>query len=95
MSKKSDLPIIVGANLKKGLMCMRVVNGYELLIVWLKRDFQTGEKFELADIDKVQTIIHFTDREAVQITIDTLTAMIKAKPRKRKKIQRGVTQNDS
>ena len=79
MSKKSDLPIIVGANLKKGLMCMRVVNGYELLIVWLKRDFQTGEKFELSDIDKVQTIIHFTDKTAVQTTIDALASMIKPK----------------
>lgn len=79
MSKKSDLPIIVGANLKKGLMCMRVRNGYELLIVWLKREFQTGEKFELADIDKVQTIIHFTDKTAVQTTIDALASMIKPK----------------
>ena len=95
MSKKSDLPIIVGSNLKKGLMCMRVRGGYDMWVVWLKREFQTGERFELQDIDKLQAVIHFTDREAVQITIDTLTAMIKAKPRKRKKIQRGVTQNDS
>ena len=84
MSRKADLPIIVGSNLKKGLMCMRVRNGYELWIVWLKKEFQTGEQFELEDIDKLQTVIHFTDRQAVQNTIDTLSAMIKSKSRKRK-----------
>lgn len=79
MSRKADLPIIVGSNLKKGLMCMRVRNGYELWIVWLKKDFQTGEQFELSDIDKVQSIIHFTDKTAVQNTIDALASMIKPK----------------
>lgn len=82
MSRKSDLPIIVGANLKKGLMCMRVRNGYELWIVWLNREFKTGERFELSDIDKVQSIIHFTDREAVQNTMDALASMIKPKKKK-------------
>ena len=89
MSRKTDLPIIVGSNLKKGLICMRVKSGYDMWIVWLKRDFQTGEQFELEDIDKLQTVIHFTDREAVQNTIDALTAMIKAKPRKRKTMREG------
>lgn len=84
MSRKADLPIIVGANMKKGLMCMHVKGGYDMWIVWLKKEFQTGEHFELEDIDKLQAVIHFTDREAVQNTIDTLTAMIKSKPRKRK-----------
>lgn len=79
MSRKADLPIIVGSNLKKGLMCMRVRNGYELWIVWLKKDFQTGEQFELSDIDKVQSIIYFTDKTAVQNTIDALASMIKPK----------------
>jgi len=79
VSRKADLPIIVGSNLKKGLMCMRVRNGYELWIVWLKKDFQTGEQFELSDIDKVQSIIHFTDKTAVQNTIDALASMIKPK----------------
>jgi hypothetical protein len=84
MSRKADLPIIVGSNLKKGLMCMRVKGGYDMWIVWLNREFKTGERFELEDIDKLQAVIHFTDREAVQNTIDALTAMIKSKPRKRK-----------
>lgn len=83
MSRKSDLPIILGANLRKGIMCMRVRGGYDMWIVWLKREFQTGEHFELEDIDKLQTVIHFTDRQAVQNTIDTLSAMIKSKPRKK------------
>lgn len=82
MSRKSDLPIIVGSNLRKGIMCMRVRGGYDMWIVWLKRDFQTGERFELSDIDKVQSIIHFTDREAVQNTIDALASMIKPKKKK-------------
>lgn len=84
MSRKADLPIIVGSGLKKGLMCMRVKGGYDMWIVWLKKEFQTGEYFELEDIDKLQAVIHFTDRKAVQNTIDALTAMIKSKPRKRK-----------
>lgn len=89
MSRKADLPIIVGSNLQKGLMCMRVKDGYDMWIVWLKKEFQTGEYFELTDIDKLQAVIHFTDREAVQNTIDALSAMIKAKPRKRKTMREG------
>lgn len=85
MSRKSELPIILGANLRKGMMCMRVRDGYEMWIVWLKREFKTGEHFELDDIDKIQTVIHFTDRQAIQNTIDTLSAMIKPRTRKRKR----------
>ena len=50
---------------------MRVKGGYDMWIVWLKKEFQTSEHFELKDIDKLQAVIHFTDRDAVQNTIDT------------------------
>lgn len=77
MSRRTDLPIIIGANLRKGIVCLRVRNGYEMWIVWLNKDMQTGEQFDWADIEKIQAVLHFTDREAVQNTINALDGMLK------------------
>lgn len=79
MSRKAEKLIIVGSNLKKGLMCIRGREGYELWIVQLNKDFKTGERFKLSDIDKVQYVIHFTDWLAVRNTINALTSLINPK----------------
>lgn len=66
------LPIIIGGGeLKKGL----IVGHQNLCIVWLKRRFKPGERFEKEDIDKVDAVLHFTSRECVKMTIDCLQMM--------------------
>lgn len=79
MSRGGDLPVMVGSRLQKGLMIMRnaKMGGFDLYIVWLNREFQTGETFELADIKKVDHVIHFCDRESVKETIKGLQTMLK------------------
>lgn len=33
---------------------------------------QTGEKFDLSDVEQIHTVLHFCDRSAVEQTIDAL-----------------------
>ena len=77
MSKSDRLPVIIGKNLRKGLMVFRNDGGYSILICWLKKDFETGTKFELEDVDKIQTVIHFCDRESVEQTVKALNWILK------------------
>lgn len=79
MSKRGDLPVMLGSGLHKGYMIVRSKNltGFDMYIVWLKREFQTGETFELRDIDKVDSVLHFCDKEAVRQTINGLKKMLK------------------
>lgn len=79
MSKHgSDYPIILGGGvLKKGMVTAKGEgSGYELFIVWLKKEFERGTAFELSDIEKVQAHIHFCDRGNVEDLIRVLQQMI-------------------
>ena len=80
MSHKGiDLPIVVGKNLRKGIIAYRnpQIGGYDVAILWLKKDYKTGETIEIEDIDKVNGILHFCDRESVEQTIDILKWILK------------------
>lgn len=73
-------PIILGGgNLKKGLMAMpgKGWEGFDLYIVWLKREFPPGERFGIEDIESVQQVIHFTDRKTLERTVWMLTNILK------------------
>ena len=75
-----NYPIILGGGkLKKGLIAMRGkdMKGADLYIVWLKREFPPGERFELDDIESVQQVIHFTDRGTLERTVRMLTDILK------------------
>ena len=74
-----DLPIVVGKNLRKGIIAYRnpKMGGYDVAILWLKKDYKTGETIEIEDIDKVNGILHFCDRESVELTIDILKWILK------------------
>lgn len=66
------LPVIIGGgDLRKGL----IVYGKDLLIVWLKREFDAGQSFTPDDVDKIDTALHFTSRESLKMTIDCLQLM--------------------
>ena len=79
MSKRCyDLPIILGGgDLKKGVITsIAPEGGYDLFIVWLKREYQPGAKFALEDIEKLQAMLHFCNRETVERVINSLMEML-------------------
>lgn len=79
MSGKNYPIILGGGKLKKGLMVFPGQNmkGYDLFICWLKREIPSGEPFEVDDIEKVQSVLHFCDRKAVEVTISALNKMLR------------------
>jgi hypothetical protein len=50
--------------------------GVDLFIVWLNRDIESGGRFTGQDIDRVNVILHFCDKESVKRTIDVLTNVL-------------------
>lgn len=75
---RTPYPIILGGGvLKKGLMAVPGKNkGFDLYIVWLKREFAPGERFGIEDIQSVQQVIHFTDRKTLERTVWMLTCIL-------------------
>jgi hypothetical protein len=77
MSRRPYPIILGGGNLKKGLMAVPVSEkGFDLYIVWLKREFPAGERFGIEDIQSVQQVIHFTDRKTLERTVWMLTCVL-------------------
>lgn len=77
MSRRPYPIILGGGNLKKGLMAVPgSVKGFDLYIVWLKREFPAGERFGIEDIQSVQQVIHFTDRKTLERTVWMLTCVL-------------------
>ena len=77
MSRRPYPIILGGGNLKKGLMAVPgSVKGFDLYIVWLKREFPAGERFWIEDIQSVQQVIHFTDRKTLERTVWMLTCVL-------------------
>jgi hypothetical protein len=77
--KRSDLPVIIGKGLRKGVCAGRselMKGGVDLYIVWLNRDVGSGGQFTGEDVDKVNAIIHFCDKESVKRTVDVLTDIL-------------------
>ena len=76
---RGPYPIILGGgNLKKGLIAVPGSGkGFDLYIVWLKREFPAGERFGTEDIQSVQQVIHFTDRTTLERTVWMLSCILK------------------
>ena len=77
---RTPYPIILGGgNLRKGLMAMpgKGMNGFDLYIVWLKKEFPHGARFGIEDIESVQQVIHFTDRKTLERTVWMMTNILK------------------
>lgn len=72
------IPTIIGHKYRKGVICMRSnMGGYDLYFVTLKREYQTGEKFDLSDIEQIHDVLHFCNRSAVEQTIGALEWILK------------------
>ncbi len=79
MARRSDLPIIIGKNMKKGIVAgpsRHFGKGADLYIVWLKNRQMSGSTFDADDVQGVNAVLHFCDRESVKRTIDILTEVL-------------------
>ena len=81
MARRTDLPIMLGKNLKKGIMAGPSMGhqfkaGADLYILWLNKRIPSGQSFTDEDIEGVNAMIHFCDRESVKRTIDVLTEVL-------------------
>ena len=77
--RRSDLPIMIGKGLRKGICAGRSVmmkNGVDLFIVWLNKSIESGGRFTDDDVYKVNAVIHFCDKESVKRTVDVLTEIL-------------------
>lgn len=78
MGKRGDLPIMIGQNLRKGVLALRGrIGGFDLYIVWLKKDYEHGANYDLSDIEKVDAVLHFCDKKSVETTIDALKNILR------------------
>ena len=79
MRKRNDLPIILSHNTHTGLCLFRnmKMGGYDLLIVGLNHEVESGADFDFKDIDWVKTVLHFGDIESMEVTAKTLSKAVK------------------
>lgn len=79
--KRSQLPIIIGKHMRKGIFGFRNKmfggDGYDIAIVRLSKDYNTGEPFALNDMEGPEIILHFCDRDSLQLTADTINRILK------------------
>lgn len=79
--KRSEFPIIIGKNKRKGIFAFRNRmfggNGFDLAIVRLSRFYKAGEPFDLNDMEGSEIILHFCDRDSLQLTADIINRALK------------------
>lgn len=77
---REKLPVMIGHHLKKGLLVLRNtrMGGFDLVILWLNRDCESGQEYDFSDIKKVDTVLHFCDEESVDQTMNALSWMKKS-----------------
>lgn len=74
MSRRKDrLPIIIGHSTRTGIMVFPKRGGRDMVIVGLNKEIPTGQQFEMEDIDWIKAVLHFSDVDAMQVTVDALT----------------------
>ena len=76
MNRRKDLlPIIIGHSTKTGIMVFpnRNFGGRDMVIVGLNKEIPTGQQFEMEDVDWIKAVLHFSDVDALQTTVDMLT----------------------
>ncbi len=75
---QKNYPIMIGKGLRKGLLAGPSQFGgcADLYVVWLNKDLHPGSNFYPDDIDKVNAVITFCDKQSVKETIDVLTSVL-------------------
>ena len=84
--KRNDLPIILSHKTRTGILIFpnRKMGGRDLVIVGLNKEVPSGEQFDFSDIEWVKAVLHFTDVETMQITVDIMTRELKQWSKERK-----------
>ena len=78
---RRNYPIMMGKGMKKGVLAgpsqgHPFQSGADLYILWLNKEIPSGQRFTDEDIDGVEAMIHFCDRESVKRTIDVLAEVL-------------------
>jgi hypothetical protein len=77
--RRSELPVMIGKGMRKGVVAGRSEyfrGGVDLFIVWLNKRLDSGSRITGDDIEKVNAILHFCDKESVKRTVDVLTDIL-------------------
>lgn len=77
--RRENLPVIIGKGMRKGICAGRSVligNGVDVYIVWLNRRVKSGSRFTGDDVDGVNAVLHFCDKESVERTINILVEIL-------------------
>lgn len=79
--KRHQLPIIIGHEYRKGIFGFRNRmlggSGYDLAIVRLNKEYESGAPFDLADMEGAECILHFCDRASLQLTADVINRVLR------------------
>lgn len=72
--KDRKYPIILGHKFKKGILALRDKgDGFKFLICRLKKEYPTGAKFDLEDVESIEHEIWVVDRG----TLETIVKVMK------------------
>ena len=76
--KNFKYPIIIGKGLRKGVFAGPSQFGgcADLYILWLDKDLKSGDKIKVDDVDGVEAVLTFKDKQSVKETIDVLTTIL-------------------
>ena len=75
--RNHNYPIIFGHKYRKGILALRDgEHGFRFLFCRLNKEFQTGEEFDLSDIESVEQEIWFTDRQALETTVNVMNKVL-------------------
>lgn len=88
--------IEIGKGMSRGVFAIRGKGGYNVCFVKLKDGYQSGDRFNLAGVDKLIALLHFKDKESVDRLIGILNDVSKdmeaersrlkvSRPKRRKK----------
>ena len=77
MAHNSNYPIIIGHKFKKGLFAFRKDGGFNVWIVRLNKQYESGENFDIGDIKSIEAELRFCDRESVQAMVKVLSNILK------------------
>lgn len=77
--KNHNYPIVLGHQYRKGILAVKDgEHGVKFMICRLKKEYKTGEEFNLYDVENVEQEIWFADRETLKATVDVMiTALYK------------------
>ena len=70
---KKDYPIVLGHQFRKGILALRDKgDGFKFLICRLKKEYPTGDRFDLKDVKSIEHEIWVADRDTLETIIKVM-----------------------